>query len=186
MTADIFSHPVQTYCLACARPIRPQRTDPADYALGSVVGRKGRCEKCIREGRGMMPNPEVTSAELDQLLAAMNPLHPDRSKWVKTNIPNPYVCSCGYRVLTYRPKANRPTSDAHQRAVADHKRWCQKCGAVHHPQMARAVGRFDPKATRGYQANYQGAPLRGTRDEATDDMCTRMAGNKSQMGGETR
>lgn len=51
---------------------------------------------------------------------------------------------------------------------------CQKCGLVHHPMMARAVGRFDPKATQGYQANYQNAPLRPTRDEAIDDMCRQL------------
>lgn len=37
--------------------------------------------------------------------------------------------------------------------------------------MARAVGRFDPKGTHGYQANYQDAPHRHTRDEAITDMC---------------
>jgi hypothetical protein len=37
--------------------------------------------------------------------------------------------------------------------------------------MARAVGRFDPNGPQGYQANYQGAPLRGTRGEAITDMC---------------
>lgn len=48
---------------------------------------------------------------------------------------------------------------------------CPKCACVHHPMMARAVGRFDPNGPHGYQANYQGAPLRPTRDQATHDMC---------------
>ena len=51
------------------------------------------------------------------------------------------------------------------------KRACEKCGQVHHPQMARAVGRFDPHRPTGYQANYQDAPHRHTRDEAENDMC---------------
>lgn len=46
-----------------------------------------------------------------------------------------------------------------------------RCGQVHHPMMARAVGRFDPKGPHGYQANYPGAPLRQSRGEAVTDMC---------------
>ena len=62
---------------------------------------------------------------------------------------------------------------------------CQKCGQVHHPQMARAVGRFDPKGTHGYQANYQDAPHRHTRDEAITDMCKWLTSNqrKHTQGG---
>lgn len=55
---------------------------------------------------------------------------------------------------------------------------CPKCRAVHHPMMTRAVGRFDPHSPTGYKAEYQDAPLRGTRDEAITDMCKWMEGRK--------
>lgn len=48
---------------------------------------------------------------------------------------------------------------------------CKHCNHTHPGTDARAIGRFTPGGPLGYKANYEGSPLRATREEAKQDMC---------------
>lgn len=48
---------------------------------------------------------------------------------------------------------------------------CKQCNHTHPGTDARAIGRFTPGGPLGYKANYEGSPLRATREEAKQDMC---------------
>lgn len=45
------------------------------------------------------------------------------------------------------------------------------CPWKHPSNLARAVGRFNPDGPTGYRGDYDGAPLRPTREQAEQDAC---------------
>ena len=64
---------------------------------------------------------------------------------------------------------------------------CKHCNHTHPGTDARAIGRFTPGGPLGYKANYEGSPLRATREEAKQDMCQwRQEQNRKKKTAETQ
>lgn len=117
--SEFFSDaPAELECSVCGKAIRPQRSKAADYPLGAVIGRAGKCNTCYRRDLAEM---DLAADSWVRPVLAPNPLH-SRLGMPAESTPNPYTCPCGYRVITHTtPTASR----YHKAAARQHARECR-------------------------------------------------------------